>query len=252
MLKDIEPVWAGYSQGRNVDLGGLIVSDLRFPAGLRLSPHEHEVATIGVTLEGSVETALGSSKRYSSPLNTVITKPPGERHANRIDEIDARLIIISAAPLLAEGELRCCKPALLEVVHGRDQRAGVLARSVARELAAPDDVTPLAVGGLVRELLASIARHRDARREGRGRDGCAARSTTSTLTPRTRSGSPRWRGRRASTPSISPGPFARRPGCPWARTCESSASTRRRRSSRARTSASPTSRSRRGSRIRAT
>jgi len=28
MLKDIEPVWAGYSQGRNVDLGGLI-SDLR-------------------------------------------------------------------------------------------------------------------------------------------------------------------------------------------------------------------------------
>jgi AraC family transcriptional regulator len=168
MLKDIEPVWAGYSQGRNVDLGGLIVSDLRFPAGLRLSPHEHEVATIGVTLEGSVETALGASKRYSSPLNTVITKPPGERHANRIDEVDARLIIISAAPLLADGELRCCKPALLEVVHGRDQRAGVLARSVARELAAPDDVTPLAVGGLVRELLASIARHREARREGHG------------------------------------------------------------------------------------
>jgi AraC-like DNA-binding protein len=30
-----------------------------------------------------VETALGPSKRYSSPLNTVITKPPGERHANR-------------------------------------------------------------------------------------------------------------------------------------------------------------------------
>ncbi len=29
MLKDIEPVWAGYSQGRNVDLGGLIASDLR-------------------------------------------------------------------------------------------------------------------------------------------------------------------------------------------------------------------------------
>ena len=58
MLKDIEPVWAGYSQGRNVDLGGLIVSDLRFPAGLRLSPHEHEVATIGVTLARWLRCAL--------------------------------------------------------------------------------------------------------------------------------------------------------------------------------------------------
>jgi len=112
MLKDIEPVWAGYSQGRNVDLGGLIVSDLRFPAGLRLSPHEHEVATIGVTLEGSVETALGASKRYSSPLNTVITKPPGERHANRVDQVDAQVHRVGSG----SRKLDQVKPAVLKAI----------------------------------------------------------------------------------------------------------------------------------------
>jgi AraC family transcriptional regulator len=153
-----EPVSAGHSRARSIALEQLTVSDLWFPAGLRLPPHEHQYATLGVTLEGQVDTLLPGARRYESPANSVITKPAGEVHANTILEREARLIIVQADVAgLADG-IRSYARVLEELRHGPDAQAGSLAWAISRELAAPDDVTPLAVDGLSRELIAVVAR----------------------------------------------------------------------------------------------
>jgi AraC family transcriptional regulator len=153
-----EPVSVGHSRARSIALEQLTVSDLTFPAGLQLAPHEHQYATLGVTLEGQVDTLLQGGRRYESPANTVITKPAGEVHGNSVQEREARLIVVQAdVEGLADG-IRSCARVLEEVRHGPDARAGSLAWSISRELAAPDEVTPLAVDGLSRELIAVVAR----------------------------------------------------------------------------------------------
>jgi AraC family transcriptional regulator len=158
MEAQIMPVGSGSARDRAVRAGGLTLFDLVFPAGCQIAPHAHEFATVAVTLTGSLMTVLASGRRYQSPPNTLMTMPPGEVHGNAVGASDARVIVIQAAPAALETDLRSCAHLLEDVRHCRDHRAGALAWSVAQELAAPDAITPLMLGGLAREMLAATAR----------------------------------------------------------------------------------------------
>jgi AraC family transcriptional regulator len=151
-------IGSGSARNRAVRAGGLTLFDLVFPAGCQIAPHAHQFASVAVTLTGSVMTVLASGRRYQSPPNTLMTMPPGEAHGNAVGGSDARLIVVQAEPIALQTELRCCAHLLEDVRHCRDHRAGALAWSVAQELAAPDAITPLMLGGLARELLAATAR----------------------------------------------------------------------------------------------
>jgi AraC family transcriptional regulator len=121
----------------------------------------HDRATFAVILEGGFDLTLATGgvgdRTIACPAGTVLTQPAGERHANHIASEGAQGVVLQ--PDTATGALPARCLALLDRInHFRDGPIAAAARGLARELAAPDDVTPLAIEGLVLEILAEAAR----------------------------------------------------------------------------------------------
>ena len=152
------PVTLGSSRSRCVDVDGFRVTRVRFPPLLKLPLHTHERATVAVILNGSFDGLMRSSS-HPCPAASVLTEPPGEPHGNLFERAGADVLTVQPDP--ARLELLEPFAALLgEVNHMRDLVVTALARRVADELRAPDDVTPFAVEGLILEMLALTARLR--------------------------------------------------------------------------------------------
>jgi len=142
---------------------GVRVHALQLLAGAGLPPHAHQRPTIALVLEGTLTTTT-AGRTFVNPANTLIAKPAGLRHSNRVGHAPTSLIAIE--PELPEGEstLPSCVNALHTLSHGWDARAAWLAQSIQRELSQPDDLTPLAVAGAAWEILAIVARFATAAR----------------------------------------------------------------------------------------
>ncbi len=128
--------------------------------GARLPLHTHERATVAVILNGSFDGLMRGASR-PCPASTVLTEPPGELHGNQFERAGADVLTVQPDPARAE-LLEPFAGVLSEVNHMRDLGVASVARRAAGELRTPDSVTPLAVEGLVLELLALAARLRKA------------------------------------------------------------------------------------------
>jgi AraC family transcriptional regulator len=150
----------GSSGSRRADVDGFLVSWVRFPPLARLPLHTHERATVAVILHGSFDGLMRGASR-PCPVSTMITEPPGEPHGNQFEFAGADVLTVQPDPGRAE-LLEPFAGVLGEVNHMRDLGVASMARRAAGELRMPDSVTPLAVEGLVLELLALAARLRKA------------------------------------------------------------------------------------------
>ncbi len=138
-----------------------LVTYVWFPPGVILEPHVHDRSTLAVILEGgfdlSLQSAASGRRTFACPAGTILTQPAGERHANHIAAAGARGVVLQPDTITGTLPGRCL--ALFDGVnHFRDGPIMAAARGLARELSAPDDVTPLAIEGLVLEILAEAAR----------------------------------------------------------------------------------------------
>jgi AraC family transcriptional regulator len=145
---------------------GFRVTWVRFPPLLRLPLHTHDRATVAVILNGSFDGLMRSSS-HPCPAASVLTEPPGEPHGNLFERAGADVLTVQPDPARLE-LLEPFAGVLGEVNHVRDLVVTTLARRVAGELQAPDDVTPFAVEGLILELLALTARLRTVTAPGTG------------------------------------------------------------------------------------
>jgi AraC family transcriptional regulator len=161
------PVTLGSSWSRCDDVDGFRVTRVRFPPLLKLTLHTHERATVAVILNGSFDGLMRSSS-HPCPAATVLTEPPGEPHGNLFERAGADVLTVQPDPARLE-LLEPFTGLLGEVNHMRDLAVTALARRVAGELSAPDDVTPFAVEGLILEMLALTARLRTVPGPGPGR-----------------------------------------------------------------------------------
>jgi AraC family transcriptional regulator len=161
------PVTLGSSWSRGADVDGFRVTWVRFPPLLRLPLHTHDRATVAVILNGSFDGLMRSSS-HPCPAASVLTEPPGEPHGNLFERAGADVLTVQPDPARLE-LLEPFAGVLGEVNHVRDLVVTTLARRVAGELQAPDDVTPFAVEGLILELLALTARLRTVTAPGTGR-----------------------------------------------------------------------------------
>jgi AraC family transcriptional regulator len=153
------PVTVGSSGSRGAAVDGFLVTWVRFPPMVKLPLHTHERATVAVILNGSFD-GLMRNASHPCPASTVLTEPPGEVHGNMFERAGADVLTVQPDP----GRLALLEPfakVLGEVNHMRDPGVASVARRAAGELRAPDSVTPLAVEGLVLELLALAARLRE-------------------------------------------------------------------------------------------
>jgi AraC family transcriptional regulator len=153
------PVTTGCIGYRGADVGGFHVARIVFPPELTLPLHSHPRATVAVILRGAFE---GITRSASHPCLTgsMLTEPAGEDHGNRFAPAGATVFVVQPDP--ARAELLEPFAALLDRFDYRQNGLlSAVARRASSELNASDAVAPLALEGLVLELLATAARVRN-------------------------------------------------------------------------------------------
>ena len=150
------PVTMGSPTFRTLELDDFAVVQAWFPPHAVLDRHRHERACVAVMLEGSFTLKLTGHSHHCSPT-AVFTEPLGEPHANYIGPRGAQVIVIQPDPTRAE-QLRPFARFLDSPTHRHDGPLAGRAAWLARELDASDDLSPLAVEGIVLEMMVSLAR----------------------------------------------------------------------------------------------
>jgi AraC family transcriptional regulator len=161
MMSHPVPVSMGSPRFATRDVHGCVVTLVWFPPSAVLEPHVHDRSTLAVILTGGFDLAFSNRSvgrsRLACPPGTILTQPAGEEHTNYIGAAGAHGVVLQ--PDRAAGTLpRRCLAALERVNHFRDGPIANAARRVAREMAVPDDLTPLALEGLVLEMFAEATR----------------------------------------------------------------------------------------------
>lgn len=175
MVSRYAAVTLGSPEFTTVDVGGFLVTEAHFAPDDFIPPHVHERACFCVMLQGSFDTTFTRHALSCLP-GTVTTEPAGERHANRMCGGGAHVLVVQ--PELAQVEGLGGAADLFDGIHHvRDSGVAGTAWRIARELRAPDNLAPLAIEGLVLDMLVSAARSSDpGSREGRTAPGWLLRA----------------------------------------------------------------------------
>jgi len=127
--------------------GGCLVTFASLLPGLRLPPHAHERATLNVVLEGPYGEAVERRALETHGPATLIAKPAGAVHENRVGSNPVECLVVELdADVLVK-----------EIVVRRSAGVAHYAGRIRAELVQRDDLAPLAIEGLVVDLLAEAA-----------------------------------------------------------------------------------------------
>ena len=151
------PVTTGSSRPRTARLQACDANLADFPSRLRLPSHIHERTIVAVTLAGLFDIGF-SSKTLTTRRGWVHVEPATERHGNSFATGGAAVVALEIDPTAIPELLRPCAPLLESPWSGASSGAEVAARSLAREIRDPDDLSAITMEGLVLELLGSAAR----------------------------------------------------------------------------------------------
>jgi AraC family transcriptional regulator len=146
----------GSTGAATLALADFLVTDVYFPPRAYLSPHVHERASFATMLEGSFDLGI-AHRAYACEPHSSVTEPAEERHDNRLGSVGAHVVVVQPHPAAVE-RLGGCARWFETVNHARRTPVYAVAWRVAHELRAPDAATPLAVEGLVLEMLALATR----------------------------------------------------------------------------------------------
>jgi AraC family transcriptional regulator len=135
---------------------GFTLTEGVHPGGSALPWHSHDGPTICYVLRGSFVEVSGGERLTCTP-GTLKVMPAGERHCDEFDRGDARGLLIEGDASSGRSPHALAK-VLDEHVALRGGLPGVIARRLYQEFRAGDDAAPLAVQGLLLELLAATAR----------------------------------------------------------------------------------------------
>src|SRR5688572_28405018 len=150
------PVTPGPTRLRSIRTAGFTLTEGIHAGGSRLPWHHHDGPTLCFVLRG-VFTETSGGERLTCTPDTLKVMPAGERHCDDFDRGDDRGLLVETdqdrAPFLLEHA-----PVLDERVSFHGGLPAALARRVYREFRQADEAAPLAVEGLLLELLAAISR----------------------------------------------------------------------------------------------
>jgi AraC family transcriptional regulator len=138
------------------EVSGLCLTEATHPPGLRLPLHWHEHAHFCLLLQGLYEEKCGKDVLVRKP-GTLALMAGGAIHSNRIYNTGIRFFCIEMdRPWLdrANGHLS----SLQGLTHFEKGSLPWLATRLYHEFRCEDDVAPMAIEGLVLELLAGLAR----------------------------------------------------------------------------------------------
>jgi len=147
---------AGHTKLRSARVAGFTLTEGIHAGGSSLPWHHHDGPTLCFVLQGAFTETSGGERLTCMP-ETLKVMPAGERHCDEFDRGDARGLLVETDAERAR-EIRGRAPVLDERVALHGGVSAAIARRIYQEFRRMDDAAPLAIEGLVLELLAAISR----------------------------------------------------------------------------------------------
>lgn len=141
---------------KKCDIAGFTLTETLYPPSLHLPKHAHERASFSLILRGGFHELYGTKDRVCE-RSMVVFLPSNETHSDRFHPTGCHGFHFELAPQW----LARISPCLTVLQRSVDFRGGVLnnlAVKLYSEFREIDVVTPLAVEGLVFEIIAELAR----------------------------------------------------------------------------------------------
>lgn len=149
------PVTLG-QQVKAVEVEGFVLTETKHPPSLIIPQHAHEHASLSFVLKGSFVETLDRNAQECAPFNLVI-KRAGEIHSDRYGSRGAKCLIIEVKPWYLE-RVRLLSKVLDRPALVQSESLALLAMRVYREFQMMDTASPLAIEGLILEMLAEASR----------------------------------------------------------------------------------------------
>jgi AraC family transcriptional regulator len=143
---------------RKRDIAAFTLSESAYLPETRLPKHSHERSYFCFLLHGTYTESYGNKMRECRP-STVVFHPPDEAHANHFLNEGGRLFRFE----LDHDWLKSVRERSGALTDPADQTGGALAwltMKLYTEFRHPDHATPLAIEGLVLEIVAQLARQK--------------------------------------------------------------------------------------------
>jgi len=141
---------------RRRDIAGFSLSEALYPEGMSLDRHCHAHSYLTLVLEGRY-TEKHSYQEFQWSEGALHLLPAGERHENRF-ETAVRMLRVDIQPETVHGWGVEQARLLAEPREISGPLSGWLANRMVREFLSEDDVAPLAIEGVLLEMLAESAR----------------------------------------------------------------------------------------------
>lgn len=151
---------------KRATIAGFTLTEGVHAAGSRLPWHTHDGPTLCLVLEGAFIEESAGGALLCTP-STLKVMPAGEPHCDRFDHGHAHGLLIEADPVRAAAILPH-SPLLRERVSFDGGPLAAIGRRIYREFTQMDSAAPLAIEGLLLEMLAWGTREKDLRRIGSG------------------------------------------------------------------------------------
>lgn len=157
-------VTSGAETRGHVSAGAFQVSFASFAPSVSIDSHYHEQACVSVLIEGRFEQRF-RGRSCDCPPGVVLSKPAGERHIDRWFDARSRHLIVEIDSDRYE-DLGTARPVAEQIFHVGDIGAEALAWAAWREWLDADSLTPVALEGLILQLLARVQRRGSAEVRG--------------------------------------------------------------------------------------
>lgn len=142
---------------RDLDLRGVRLVESAYRPNLQIGPHSHDLPILVLVLDGTVSTR-GSDAMATAGRDSVRAVRPGDVHSNSYGSQGARCFLVEVKPAMARqlGEYAGVIQAPLP--DASQSRAALLLRQMYVEFFLGDAGAPLAIEGLLLELVATLVR----------------------------------------------------------------------------------------------
>jgi AraC family transcriptional regulator len=142
---------------KSVEVGGLLLTDHRYPPHLQVPEHSHERAYFCLVLQGAYTESCGAQTRDCKPL-TLLYHPSGEVHSDQFHDSAGRLFGLEIS-LDWQERIREYAPLRANPAEMPGGMAAWIALRLYQEFRQMDSLSPLAIQGLALELMAEASRY---------------------------------------------------------------------------------------------
>ena len=155
MIQQFSPITLGKLL-KTINTAGFVLTETTHRPNHELTGHNHELTNIAFVLNGSFTEILHGRSIDCCP-QSLLVKPAGAAHSNRYGSRGVRCLLVEIESRRLE-TLRSWSKVLGEVSHVRGGISSVSGMRIYKEFRLMDGASPLAIEGLMLEMVADLSR----------------------------------------------------------------------------------------------